>query len=203
MAGFIESTTEKEKTIRDQLETIQDTILPLQDAILRLAQYAATVTAEAPLAVMNATLEEMRKADKELRDRLFVLQVAKKFDWETANKMARRKAGEYEDPELAKVLEEKERKEDKAKRQREKEKKHSAFSPNYKRGRYSFSGAGPSTSRGAYQGYVSPLASAHPQEQGQRGYGRPTGYGYKPQGREELCNNCHQKGHFWKNCPKK
>ena len=87
--------------------------MPLQDAILRLAQYAASVAEEAPLAVMHATLEEMRKADKELRDRLFILQVAKKFDWETANKMARQKAGEYEDPELAKVLEEKEKKEEK------------------------------------------------------------------------------------------
>ena len=51
--------------IRDQLETVQDTILPLPDAILRLIQYAAMVTGEASLAVMNATLEEMRKAEGE------------------------------------------------------------------------------------------------------------------------------------------
>ena len=55
----------KKKMIRDQLETVQDTILPLPDAILRLIQYAAMVTGEASLAVMNATLEEMRKAEGE------------------------------------------------------------------------------------------------------------------------------------------
>ena len=98
---------------------MQATLQPLQDAILRLVKHAATVTDAAPLAELTASLDEMRKADKELRDRLFVLQVAKKFDWETANKMARRKAGEYEDPELTKVLEEREKREEKAKRSRE------------------------------------------------------------------------------------
>ena len=185
------------------METIQATLEPLQDAILRLVKFSATVTEAAPLAELTASLEEMRKADKELRDRLFVLQVAKKFDWETANKMARRKAGEYEDPELAKVLEEKERREEKAKRSREKEKAHSYSSPNAKRGRFSFSGAGPSAQRGSTSGYVSPLASAHQQEGLKQSYGRPSGFGYKPQNRDDTCNNCHQRGHFWKNCPNK
>ena len=67
MAGQVLSNRppKKKKTIRDQLETVQDTILPLPDAILRLIQYAAMVTGEASLAVMNATLEEMRKAEGE------------------------------------------------------------------------------------------------------------------------------------------
>ena len=75
---------------------------------------AATVTAEVTLGELNASFEELRKADKELRERLFVLQVARKFDWDAANKMARRKAGDYDDPELAKVLEEREKKEEKS-----------------------------------------------------------------------------------------
>ena len=180
---------------------MQATLQPLQDAILRLVKHAATVTDAAPLAELTASLDEMRKADKELRDRLFVLQVAKKFDWKTANKMARRKAGEYEDPELTKVLEEREKREEKAKRNREKEKSQAFSSPNSKKPRFTFSGQGPSNPRGA-QGYVSPLASAHRQDQ-RGGYGRPTGYGYRPQARDDVCNNCHQRGHFWKNCPSK
>ena len=57
-----------------------------------------------------------------MRDRLFVLQVWRKYDQETADKLARRKAGEFLDPELAKVLEEREKKMDREKREREREK---------------------------------------------------------------------------------
>ena len=153
---------------------------------------------------MNSSLEELRKADKELRERLFVLQVARKYDWDAANKMARRKAGEYDDPELTKVLEEREKKEEKAKRSRDKERSRSVGTPRSERGRF-FSG-GPSASfhRG-YQGYSSPLASAYPQEQRSRsGYGRPAGFSYRQQNREEkTCRICHQTGHFQGSCPNK
>ena len=57
----------------------------------------------------KAALVDFRKSELELRDRLFVCQVAKKYGWEDANKMARRKAGEFDDPELTKVLEEREK----------------------------------------------------------------------------------------------
>ena len=103
-----------------QLETIQKTIEPLQDAILRLALLASTTTAENTLGELNNSLTELRKSDKELRDRLFVVQVAHRYDWVAANKVARRKAGEYDDPELTKVLEEREKKEEK---QNERERK--------------------------------------------------------------------------------
>jgi hypothetical protein len=56
--------------------------------------------------------------------------VAKKYGWEDANKMARRKGGEYDDPELAEVLDEREKKEEMAKRDRAK----SAGSGGTKRG---------------------------------------------------------------------
>lgn len=166
---------------------------------------AATVTAEVTLGELNASFEELRKADKELRERLFVLQVARKFDWDAANKMARRKAGDYDDPELAKVLEEREKKEDKIKRDREKERAKSFNSPNAKRGRFQGSSTSSSFARNGYQGYSSPLASNYAHDHRQKGsYGRPQGSGYgQPRRDEQTCNNCHQKGHFWKTCPNK
>ncbi len=48
-------------------------------------------------AAMNS-LAEFRKSDESMRDRLFVLQVWRKYDQETADKLARRKAGEFLDP---------------------------------------------------------------------------------------------------------
>jgi hypothetical protein len=154
---------------------------------------------------MNAGLEELRKADKELRERLFVLQVARKYDWDAANKMARRKAGEFDDPELTKVLEERERKEEKAKRNREKEKSRSADSSNSKRGRYAHGATSALYHKGqqGYQGHSSPLASAYPHEQRAQ-YGHPQGFAYRQQNRgEKTCFICHQTGHLQSFCPNK
>ena len=39
-----------------------------------------------------------------------------KFDYQTANKLAQKKAGEYEDPDLAKVLEDREKAKEREKR---------------------------------------------------------------------------------------
>ena len=85
-------------------------------------------------AAMNS-LAEFRKSDESMRDRLFVLQVWHTYDQETADKLARRKAGEFLDPELAKVLEEREKKMDREKREREREKeRHGSRSKRYKGG---------------------------------------------------------------------
>ena len=186
-----------------QLLTIEATIEPLQDAILRLVTVTAKVTDEATLADLNATLEEMRKSDKELRDRLFVLQVARKYDWDAANKMARRKAGEYDDPDLAKVLEEREKRDEREKR-RDKERSRSTPSPYAKRSRFQNEGQ-VFHHRGGQHGQASPSTSSSTYESRSRGYGRPSGFqNYRPQNRDEqTCNNCHQKGHFWKVCPNK
>ena len=82
------------------MESIQKALEPLQDAILNLIKEAAKLEND-PL---GPALADLRKSELELRDRLFICQVAKKYGWEDATKMARRKAGEFEDPELAKVL---------------------------------------------------------------------------------------------------
>ena len=127
-----------------QLETIQKSIEPLQDGILKLSAIAAATTNEASLRELDSSLEEFRKSEREMRERLFVIQVAKKYDWEAANKMARRKAGEYDDPELAKVLEEREKRDEREK----KEKARLATSMKAKRGGRFFGGAGATAFRG-------------------------------------------------------
>ena len=184
------------------METIQKTIEPLQDAILKLANLATTTTAENTLTELNNSLTELRKADKELRERLFVVQVAHRYDWDAANKVARRKAGEYDDPELTKVLEEREKKEEKVKREREKDRARSLSSFQAKRGRFN-ENPSPYYGRGGPQVHASPSASAYPQGQRRAGFGRSNSFGARQFKEEERCNNCHQKGHFWRECPSK
>ena len=84
---------------------MQKALEPLQNMILRLAKVGATAKDE-QLTEVNLCLADARKTDAEMRARLFVLQVARKYDLATAHKMSRRKAGEFDDPDLAKVLEE-------------------------------------------------------------------------------------------------
>jgi transcription antitermination factor NusG len=52
---------------------------------------------------------------------LYVLKVWRKYDQEMAEKLARRKVGKFEDPELTKVLAEREKELDREKREREKD----------------------------------------------------------------------------------
>jgi|LakMenEpi03Aug12_release.lakeMendotaPanAssembly.Ray.scaffolds.fasta_scaffold2315058_1 hypothetical protein len=54
-----------------------------------------------------------------MRHRPFVLQVWRKFGQQTANKLARRKVGEYFDSEMSKNFEEREKKMNREKRERE------------------------------------------------------------------------------------
>jgi hypothetical protein len=84
---------------------MESTQRAIQDGILRYARSAATLEGNA-LREAEEILADLRKSENELQQRLFVCQVAKKYGWEDANKMARRKGGAYDDPELAKVLEE-------------------------------------------------------------------------------------------------
>ena len=91
------------------MESIQRALEPMQDAILAFVKLEAKLEG-ALQQEAKASLADFRKSETELRERLFVCQVAKKYGWEDANKMARRKAGEFEDPDLTKVLEEREKK---------------------------------------------------------------------------------------------
>ena len=113
---------------------------PQQDAILSLAKRASELEG-GQLAAANSSLEGFRKSDKELRNRPFILHVWRKFDYQTANKLAQKKAGEYEDPDLAKVLEdrekakEKEKRDEKRAREAREAQKTKPFSPSFKRAR--------------------------------------------------------------------
>ena len=193
-----------------QLETIQKSIEPLQDGILGLLAVASLITNEAHLQALNVNLDSVRKAEKELRDRLFMIQIAKKYDWEAANKMARRKAGEYDDPELSKVLEEREKKEEKEK----KEKAKLATSMKAKRGGRFY--GSPAPFYGGFRGYgsvpygpgpsmTSPNFSHEFGASSRRGFFRSPGagpsFGRRPSRGNDNCHTCGQAGHFWKVCP--
>jgi hypothetical protein len=103
------------------LEATQKALLPLQNGIIASVTLISTLAAGATKREAENILVELRKSEESMRDRLFVLQVWRKYDQETADKLARRKAGEYLDPELAKVLEEREKKMDREKRERERD----------------------------------------------------------------------------------
>ena len=179
------------------MESIQKALEPLQDAILNLIKEAAKLEND-PL---GPALADLRKSELELRDRLFICQVAKKYGWEDATKMARRKAGEFEDPELTKVLEEREKKNEKAKRDEDRAKASQSsqgqkrkFSP----GTY---GHFKSQSHGAQ--YSSPLQATYGNSghryQGQQGR---SGYQSQTTSKEVKCYLC-DGNHFVKFCPQR
>ncbi len=188
------------------METIQKIMEPLQDAILRTAKTAATMEGEAK-AQVALSLEDMRRSDKLMRERLYVLQVWKKHGYETANKLSRKMAREYDDPDLAKLLEEKEKREEKDRREKEKEKDraraqafNAAKRPRFGSSPFSRGGAG-----GSFN--PSPLAATYGQYKAQS-----SGYGYRGGARgghfprdskSEKCHICGETGHFWRNCQAK
>ena len=190
------------------METVQKVLEPTQDAILNLVKLTAKLTGEDQNAA-NVILGEMRQSEKVLRDRLFVLQVWRKYDYETANKMARKKAGEYDDPDLAKVLEEKQKKEDKAKAEREKMKLMPTAN-RFKRTRpfsLPYGRAGPPAFGGGYWPNTNQTRSFSGGYGGSGGFGGPN---FRGRGRpnadqrgDDKCHNCGEKGHYYRECPNK
>ena len=116
-----------------QLEATQKGLQPVQNDILALIALGIQLP-EANKEAARNVLAEFKKADVAMRERLFVLQVWRRYDQDTADKLARRKAGEFLDPELSKVLEERERKHDREKRERERDKERFRNQPNRFRG---------------------------------------------------------------------
>ncbi len=74
--------------------SLQNRIIPSSRIIGRLAVGGDRMEAK-------SAIVEFRKADESMQDRLFVLQVWRRYDQETADKLARKKAGEFLDPELS------------------------------------------------------------------------------------------------------
>ena len=174
------------------LEATQKATLPLQNGILALVKLTATLTKDTEKAAANATLVDLRKADEVHRDRLFVLQVWKHFDHETADSMARFKAGEYLDPDLNKALAKREKRLEREKREKDREEERSHNEPKRFKdnggGHYGSNDSGhQSSERGTY---------------GSRGRCENTRDSKKPSA-ENTCHTCGGIDHFFKSCPTK
>ena len=135
-------------------------------------------------------LAEFRKTDALMRKRLFILQIWRKFDQATADKVAKRKAGEYLDEDLAQVLQENQKREDRRDREREKERSRSQ-GKRYRRNPHTDEPrAGPSNA-GQYQGRGGQAPRG--------GRGGSSGGGRK----ERKCYTCGAPDHFARDCPYK
>jgi hypothetical protein len=171
-----------------QLEALQKSLIPAQEAILQLGKAVAALPQDKREGA-NEALTTLKKVDVALRDRLFVLQVWRKYDQETAERMARQKAGEFEDPALTKALDEREKKLEREKREREKDKmKFQNQAKRYKGGAQSYSEPGSSVGGNFHR------ATSFPRGQN-RGGKRP--------GAENRCHICGSQEHFFKSCPSK
>lgn len=176
-----------------QLEALEKIMLPTQTGILASLKLIATMREGADKTAAKDAIAEFRKAHEVMRKRLFILTIWRKFDYTTADKVARRKAGEYLDADLAKVLEEKDRTE--AKREREKEKDRSHGQGKRFKGNQSHQvefGAGSTNTRGY---------------QGRSGLSWRGGRGGPFRGKSEVpttdrrCYVCQSLEHFARNCP--
>lgn len=139
-----------------------------------------------------AGIEEVKKAEQLTRDRLYILQIWRKYDYETANKVAKKKNGEHDDPDLVKVLEDREKKEEKAERERARQSSQSKFKK-FRSESYQNYGASTGYGSQSYDKY---------QGCSQRG-GHRRGFSnrdWKPEGK---CYTCGLTGHQFANCPGK
>ncbi len=77
--------------------------MSVQNAVILQADLAARLEGEDKTQA-DEVLKELRGADESMRDRLFILQLWRKYDQSSAEMYARRKAGEFLDADLAKVV---------------------------------------------------------------------------------------------------
>ena len=175
------------------METVQQILEPQQDSIIQLAKLTAKLEGDNK-AEATASLEGLRKAEELLRNRLYILQIWRKFDYETANKLHKKKNGKYNDPDLEKILEDRDKREEKNKRERERAR---SVTPN-KPKKFRF-GDSPYYSRGGpfrAQSYDRQSGS------GYRGGARPNFNQREP--RADLkCHICGESGHLFKDCTRK
>ena len=175
------------------METVQQILEPQQDAIIGLAKLTAKLEGENK-AEATAQLESFRKAEELLRNRLYILHIWRKYDYETASKLHKKKNGEYNDPDLEKILEDKEKREEKIKRDKERARSLTPNTPKRPRfGNHSYQGRG-----GAFR------AHSYDRQSGSsyRGGTRPT-YSQRDPKTEQKCHICGEAGHFFKDCPMK
>jgi len=98
------------------MESLRDSIIHVQNGILMAVRVIATMEAGAPKTEATAALDHFRKSDKVMRQRLFILKVWRKHGQDIATQLASVKAGELLDPDLAKLLKEKQKSEQKIQR---------------------------------------------------------------------------------------
>lgn len=177
-------------------------IIPQQDAILQLAKLAAQNPKEEGILIgINRALEILQKSDKKARERLLVLSMAKDEGWADAERLERRLKGEYTNPHVAKVLEEKEKRKQKEKTEKEKAKAGSANRRSY------YHGATRESAGASYQG--SPSGDRYHSFSGQYGY-RPHPYRnpgpirpFERHNKESSgCFRCGDMSHQIKSCPR-
>lgn len=178
-----------------QLDTVQQILEPLQDGIIALTKLAAGLEGDNKAALVVG-LEDIKKAEQLTRNRLYILQIWRKFDYETANTVAKKKNGEFEDPDLVKALEDRDKKEEKAKRERERARAATPYRA--KRGRYEGSSPHASGTYGAYRAQMQDRGHGRSQRGGHRG-----GYINRDWKTDGKCYTCGQGGHQFKECPDK
>ena len=190
------------------MEAIQKALIPAQNGIIAMTKSVASMETGPVKTAAIAILDDFKKSEEALRDRLFVLQVWRRYDYDTSNEMARMKAGEFEDPHLAKTLEKREKRMDREKRERERDKTRHQQQPKRSRGgapHYGYPGGVPHYGYAAHYGYAGSYDNGQ-QPHGRGGYAQRGRGGHsqvKISKKPSAINTCHTCGgtdHFYKQC---
>lgn len=171
-----------------QLEALEKFLISTQTGILASNKLIASMEQGVQKEAAKTILAEFKKSDDLMRKRLFILQVWRKFDQATADEVAKRKAGEYLDEDLAKVLEEKRKRDDRRDREREKERSRGQGKRFKRSPPYTEEPRAGSSNARQYQGRGGQAPRG--------GRGGPSGGGRK----ERTCYTCGALNHFARDC---